>query len=261
MSIASVVHATQDVAMQRRSWLQLAGTAALAACVPRGRPTPTDIRAVAFDLFTLFDPRDVQRRVEALLGHGADAIAATWSSRLFEYSWLRAASGRFAPFDQLVVDALAFASEMHGQKLDEATSTALCSVFTELTPWPDARESLETLRARGLRLATLANFSPRMIAQLVTRGRLDDLFDARISTDEAQTFKPAPQAYALAEKHFKMPRSQIAYAAFGGWDAAGATWFGMPTFWVNRFGSAVEHLVSPTAAGPDLGHLVAWVDN
>jgi len=29
-------------------------------------------------------------------------------------------------------------------------------------------------------------------------------------------------------------KEEIVFAAFGGWDAVGAKWFGYPTFWVNR---------------------------
>jgi 2-haloacid dehalogenase len=255
----AAVAACTMTGMLRRSWLHLAGTATLAACVPRWRPHTEEIRAVAFDLFTVFDPREIQRRAAALVARDAEAFAATWSSRLFEYAWLRAAAGRYAPFDELVVDALTYAAAAHDLTLVPATADALASVFTELTPWPDARASLERLRGRGLRLAPLANFSPRMIDRLLSRAGLDDLFDVQISTEEARTYKPDPHAYAIAERRFDLPRASIAFAAFGGWDAAGAAWFGMPTFWVNRLGAPGEALGAPTATGPDLDHLCAWL--
>jgi 2-haloacid dehalogenase len=42
-----------------------------------------------------------------------------------------------------------------------------------------------------------------------------------------------------------LPKSRIGFAAFGGWDAAGASWFGFPTAWVNRAGAPREGI------GPD----------
>jgi len=49
-------------------------------------------------------------------------------------------------------------------------------------------------------------------------------------------------------------------AAFAGWDAAGAKWFGYPTFWVNRLGAPVEELgVTPDGIGSGLGDLVKFV--
>ena len=51
------------------------------------------------------------------------------------------------------------------------------------------------------------------------------------------------------------------FAAFAGWDAAGAKSFGYPTFWVNRLGLPPEQLgVLPDATGPDLNALLDFVD-
>ena len=48
--------------------------------------------------------------------------------------------------------------------------------------------------------------------------------------------------------------------AFGAWDAAGASWFGYPTVWVNRFGRPVEKLDSgPIVTGRNIETLVDFV--
>lgn len=247
-------------AMRRRDLLQLAGCTALAACTKTWPQRSRGIAAVAFDLFTLFDPRTVDRRVATLLDKGDPAaFATTWKSRLFEYCWLRAAAGRYLPFDRLVVDSLAYAARVHRVELTDTTRGQLAAAFTELDPWPDTREVLRGLRARRLRLAPLANFSPGMIRTLLANAKLTELFDLQISTDEAQTYKPDPRAYALAERRFALPRGDIAFAAFGGWDAAGASWFGFPTFWVNRLAKEAEELGPPAASGADLAALVEWL--
>ena len=89
---------------------------------------------------------------------------------------------------------------------------------------------------------------------------MGELFEVRISTDAARTYKPDPRAYALGVEKLELPREHIAFAAFGGWDAAGARWFGYPTFWVNRLGVPHEEL-SPAAdgSGPSLVELAAFV--
>jgi 2-haloacid dehalogenase len=47
--------------------------------------------------------------------------------------------------------------------------------------------------------------------------------------------------------------------AFAGWDVAGSKWYGYPTFWVNRLGSAPEELgAAPDAAGPGLDDLARF---
>jgi 2-haloacid dehalogenase len=279
--------------MWRRNFLQLAGWSAACACAPRAarptshpsaqssaqagsptaqpasqstsqsapRPTapPGGIRAVAFDLFTIFDPRGVDRRVAAVLPAAPAAFAATWKTRLFDYCWIRAAADRYAPFDRLVDDSLTYAARAHAVELSPATRAELADAFTTLAPWPDAAAVLRDLRGRGLRLAPLANFAPAMIEALLRHGGVRELFETLISTDAAHSYKPHPRAYALAESRFDLPRTQIAFAAFGGWDAAGGQWFGFPTFWVNRLAVAPEELTPPDATGPDLVHLAHWL--
>jgi len=54
-------------------------------------------------------------------------------------------------------------------------------------------------------------------------------------------------------------REEIAFAAFGGWDAAGAKSFGYPTFWLNRLGVPAEELSpGPDAVGSTLTEVAAW---
>jgi 2-haloacid dehalogenase len=252
--------------MRRRTFLGATGALALASACdhtsPRGPRSPltgpSPIRAVAFDLFTVFDPRGPDRRVAELLdGHAS--LAATWKTRLFEYSWLRAASGQYVDFARLVRDALTYAARAHGVVLEDDVRARLEASLVELDPWPDARAVLERLRAAGLHLAPLANFAPSMIDALLAHAGFDDLFDARISTDEARTYKPDPRAYALAETTFGLSREEIAFAAFGGWDAAGASWYGYPTFWVNRLDASPEELAVVEASGPDLVTLAEWI--
>jgi 2-haloacid dehalogenase len=143
---------------------------------------------------------------------------------------------------------------------EEARRT-LVDAYTRLTPWPDARETLLAFRRAGIRLAPLANYSPAMLAQLLSNAGFSELFEEQISTDPARTFKPDPRAYALAESRFNLKREQIAFAAFGGWDAAGAKWFGFPTFWVNRLGVPQEELVLPDGTGPTLTELARFVSS
>jgi 2-haloacid dehalogenase len=256
--------------MSRRKFLQVMGGAALATtCGSRGsgcvaphsqlarRGAADAVRAIAFDLFTIFDPRSVDRRLAAVVGKNA-ALAATWKSRLFEYCWIRAASGQYEEFGHLVHDALVYAEHVHGVEIPSGRRAELEDVFTELDPWPEAPAMLRELKARGLRLAPLSNFDPPMIESLVGRTRIRDLFEALISTAEARTYKPHPGAYALAEATLGLPREQIAFAAFGGWDAAGAKWFGFPTFWVNPLGAPAE-LVTADSTGPSLAELAAWL--
>ena len=64
----------------------------------------------------------------------------------------------------------------------------------------------------------------------------------------------------MAETAFGLPRGNIAFAAFGGWDAAGARSFGLDTFWVNRLDTPLEELgAKPNTVGSMLTELANYV--
>jgi 2-haloacid dehalogenase len=88
----------------------------------------------------------------------------------------------------------------------------------------------------------LANFSPRMLRANAENARLTGLFDALVSTDANRTYKPDPRAYRLGMQRLKLSKQEILFAAFAGWDAAGAKAYGYPTIWVNRFNQPAEEL-------------------
>jgi 2-haloacid dehalogenase len=237
-----------------------APTATMATTSPRLEPGPRrKIRAICFDLFTLFDPRSVQQVATSLIGDGAPELCEAWRVRQFEYSWLRVAANHYADFQSVTEEALLFAANARGLTLPDPARRALVEAYSRLTPWPDAKAALVAWKQAGLRLAPLSNYSPSMLESLMTNAGLSELFSVQISTDDARTFKPDPVAYALGESRLGLARQEIAFAAFGGWDAAGAKWFGFPTFWVNRLGVAPEQLVAPDGTGPTLAELAEFV--
>ena len=71
---------------------------------------------------------------------------------------------------------------------------------------------------------------------------LESALDHVLSTDVIKTYKPDPRAYRLGVDAFMLPKEQIAFVAFAGWDAAGAAWFGYPTIWINRLAAQPEEL-------------------
>src|SRR5881628_2356253 len=99
-----------------------------------------------------------------------------------------------------------------------------------------------------------------MLNQCIKSAGLDGLFEQVLSTDQARTYKPDPRAYQLALDAFKLRREEILFVAFAGWDAAGARWFGYPTFWVNRLELPGEELGAVvTGEGKDLAALLRFL--
>jgi 2-haloacid dehalogenase len=241
--------------VDRRTFMTSAGAAALAAS-PAAHAEGRRIKAVAFDLFTIFDPRSVTATAETRLPGRGEALTALWRTRQFEYCWLRTLYGNYADFWRVSEEALSFAGKSLKIELDGATRAALMQALLEIAPWPDSIAALRRMREAGLRLAYLSVMTPTMLETISRRAGVGDLFEFKLSTDAVRAFKPDPRAYAMAEQAFRLPREDILFAAFGGWDAAGAKAFGLETFWVNRLGVPRENLgVAPDAEGQTLDDL------
>jgi len=252
--------------MSRRKFLSLlTGVAAASSVARAGWATPPNvvrtqkIRGICFDLFTIFDPRSVARAADSFAPGRGQELWNVWKVRQFEYSWLRATSRRYVDFEVVTDQALTYAANELKITLSADAHRQLVNAYTELEPWPDTRAALLAWKKAGMKLAPLANYSPKMIQRLVARNSLEGVFDTLISSDSAQTYKPDARAYALGPARLGLAREQVAFSAFGGWDAAGAKWFGFPTFWLNRLGVTAEQLVSPDASGSDLAALATWI--
>jgi 2-haloacid dehalogenase len=246
---------------RRQAVLMLGALGGATIAAAAGTATRADpIRAVAFDAFAIFDPRPVFGGCEALFpGRGTD-LAATWRTRLFEYQWLRALGGRYVDFEATAAAALDFAATTSKLQLSPEQRSTLLAGFQQLHAWPDVAASLAALKSRGLRIALLSNATPRMLAAGLKQSNLEAAFDEVISTDRARTFKPDPRAYRLGVELLRERKSSIAFVAFAGWDAAGARWFGYPTFWNNRMATPEENLDGMAdASGASLDALVRWL--
>jgi len=248
---------------RRRKFLSLAAGTVLAGALnpvvaPRARAA-APYQAVVFDAFPIFDPRPIAKMAQDLFpGAGANLMNA-WRTRQFEYQWWRALSNQYVDFWQSTEDSLAFAAKLTGVEMTAQARDELMGAYASLRVWPDVPASLRALREAGIRLGFLSNMTRKMLEAGLARADLGALFEQVLSTDQIRTYKPAAAAYELASDAFALPREAILFAAFAGWDVAGAKWFGYPTFWVNRLGSPAEELgVTPDGAGKDLQALTLF---
>lgn len=218
------------------SGLALGSFASSAGPDRSGKPGAGPIGAVGFDAFTLLDFRPLPATAERLFpGQGA-RLEEVWRTRLFDYSWLRVLGGQYQDFEAISADAFGFASALLKLPPSPQARREFLDAIVELPAWPEAVATLTQLRAAGMKLAFLSNFTPAMLASVGRRTGLDRLMDPPLSTDAVRSYKPDPRAYHLAVEAFRLPRERIAFIAHAGWDAAGAAWFGFPTVWVNRLG-------------------------
>jgi 2-haloacid dehalogenase len=218
------------------------------------------VRAIAFDAFPVFDPRPIFALAETLFPGRGSELSNAWRVRQFEYQWLRALAGRYVDFSQATEEALIFAARAIKLDLPSGDRRRLMAAHLDLKAWPDVAEALGVLKESGIRLAFLSNATPEILNSGIANSGLKGVFDHILSTDKLRTYKPDPRAYQMAVDAFGLRREEIAFAAFAGWDVAGAKWFGFPTFWANRLGSPAEELgVAPDAEGRTFLDLVRFV--
>jgi 2-haloacid dehalogenase len=251
------------MSLNRRHFLNLAaGGVATSLLVGRSTraDTPPTIRAIAFDAFTTFDSRPITSLAEEFFPGAGAELSNLWRTRQFEYTWLRTLYGRYADFWQVTQDSLEFAAKMLKLELTDERRQRLMGGYLQLKPFPDVPRALQALKDAGLRLAFLTNLTPHMLEAAIASSKLDGIFEYKLSTDSVKAYKPDARAYQMAVDAFNLPREKILFAAFGGWDAAGAKNFGYTTFWVNRLNLPVEQLdVAPDGIGATLTALVDFV--
>jgi len=252
-----------DVNRREFAGLAAAGMAATAINPPGDQApaaAPTRIKAIAFDGFPIIDPRPVFAMAEEIFpGRGVE-LGNAWRTRQFEYTWLRSLAGQYADFWHITEDSLMFAARMLKIEMSAGQRGRLMQCYLQLKAWPDVLPALQQLRGAGIRMAFLSNLTNAMLDAAVKNAALEGFFEDHLSTDKVGVFKPDRRAYQMGVDAFKLNKEQIAFAAFAGWDAAGAKWFGYPTFWVNRANAPVEELgVAPDGIGSGLGDLVKFV--
>jgi len=250
--------------LNRRELLAASGGAAATAvaldALTAARAADARRQAIGFDAFTIFDPRSIVRAVDAEFPGRGEELGAAWRTKLFEYCWLRTLYRNYADFLEIADESLSVVFETAKIDLSATTRARLIEAWRQLKPWPDSAAVLQSLHKAGFRLATVSNFTPSMLNLLCENAGIAGLFEHQLSADRVQAYKPDPRAYGMAETAFRLPRHSIVFAAFGGWDAAGAKSFGLETFWVNRFNLPSERLgAQPDASGGSLADLASYV--
>lgn len=227
----------------------------------RAHPVP---KAVLFDAYgTLFDVYSVSLLAEQLFpGHG-QRIAQTWRDKQIEYARLVSMSGgdgrHYRPFWDLTRAGLRYAVLREGLALAPAAEDRLMNQYRHLSAFPENREVLAALQARGVRAGILSNGDPEMLAVAVKSAGLAGLVDPVLSVHGIRRYKTDPASYALGPEALGLPARDILFVSSNGWDAVGATWYGYTTLWVNRAGLPPEQLdTEPSRVGASLRDVLAF---
>ena len=191
------------------------------------------VKAVVFDAYgTLYDIQSVAAVTEqAFPGHG-EMITQIWRIKQLEYSWLRSLMGRYANFNSITRDSLAYSLRVLGLSADADVFDRIMDKYLALDLYPDALATLAAMTDR--RLAILSNGSPAALQALVKASGLDRVLHATISVDAVKIFKPSPQAYALIQPALGISPADVLFVSSNPWDVCGAKAFGLKVAWIER---------------------------
>jgi 2-haloacid dehalogenase len=235
-------------------------------------------RAVLFDAYgTLFDVYSVGLLAEQLFpGHG-QALSVLWRDKQIEYTRLVTTSNHgahYQPFWELTRAALVYAIKKIVASADATGASGqfdinygaqierLMNQYRSLSAFPENRQVLHELKARGIPTGILSNGDAAMLNVAVKSAGLDGLLDHVISVDPIRKYKTHPDAYALGEQTLGLAAKDVVFVSCNAWDALGATWYGYQTLWVNRYHLPFEELgTQPTRTGSSLRDVLSFFPN
>jgi 2-haloacid dehalogenase len=211
-----------------------------------------------FDAYgTLFDFNSAVAHHRAAIGPKADALSEMWRSKQIQYTWLRNSMGAYAKFRQVTGEALDHCLAAHGIT-EPAVRDKLMNAYLTLDPFAEVPAMLDALRRAGVRLAILSNGDPEMLDPMVKASGLAAQFEAVLSVDAVEVFKPDARVYRLVESRCGVKPDKVCFLSSNCWDAHGAAHFGFSTVWVNRAGAPDDKLPGKLARQiHDLSHLPA----
>jgi 2-haloacid dehalogenase len=208
-------------------------------------------------------------------GHGT-AISLVWRDKQIEYTRICTTSNHgahYRPFSELTRAALVYAVKKTGASAADARVRAdmggighvdarigqLVTQYNHLTAYPENREVLLALKARGIQTGILSNGDPAMLSAAVAASGLADVLDHVISIHTVRKYKTHPDAYALGEQATGLPAAKIAFVSSNSWDALAATWYGYQTLWVNRNNMPFDELGTlPVKTGTSLRDVLSF---
>ena len=207
-----------------------------------------------FDAYgTMFDVHAAIARHRAAAGPDADRFSEIWRTKQLEYAWMLSAAGHYVDFWTLTERALDYAFA-RCPTVDRALRARLLDAYFKLDAFPDARQALGALRAKGVKTAILSNGNPRMLEAAVTASGIE--LDALLSVDAIRIYKPQPAVYAMVTDRFGVAPAEVAFVSSNRWDVMGATAFGFRCVWVNRANLPDEYPdFAPVAVVRDLASL------
>ncbi len=190
-------------------------------------------KALVFDAYgTLFDVNSAANKCKDKIGEDWENFANFWRTTQLEYTWLRSLMRRHRDFWKITEDSLDKSMKVFG--VDKNMKNELLNLYKVLSPYPEVKNVLESLKEQNFKLAILSNGTPALLNELVTSNNLNNLFDDLFSVEEVKVFKPDSKVYEIPTKRYNIKANQITFLSANTWDVSGGGNYGYNSVWVNR---------------------------
>ena len=191
-------------------------------------------RWLSFDCFgTLIDwQAGVARAFREILPPGLDdsaGIFPVWE----RIQWEKLRSP-YLPYEEILRSSFCEASETLGYRCRSFAADAFVDSLARWEPFPDVNPALVRL-ARRYQLAIISNMDRQLLGGSLRR--LAVRFDALITAEDAQVYKPGPAIFQLALRRMGCLPQEVAHVACGaGYDLEPASALGFQVVYLNRQG-------------------------
>lgn len=207
---------------------------------------------------TLLDMSPLRKAINRLLG--TTKGFRIWFGMLLHYSLVDNCTNSYHDFSAIANATLEMAAKALKEDIDEKEKEAALATIKELPAYPDVTKGLNTLKENGFRLATLTNSAFTILTAQLQYSKLTKYFDATLSVDSIQKYKPALETYQWAAEQLSVSPTDIIMVAAHGWDIAGALQAGMQTAFIERKGQSLYPLVAkPQLFGRDLDEIATSI--
>tara|TARA_Y100000817_G_scaffold260151_1_gene214258 strand:+ start:66 stop:728 length:663 start_codon:yes stop_codon:yes gene_type:complete len=200
-----------------------------------------NIKAIVFDAYgTLFDVNSAAEKCKDKIGDKWEGFANFWRTTQLEYTWLRSLMKRHKDFWKITEDSLD--KSMKVFNIDNNMKNELLNLYRVLSPYPEVKEVLNSLKKKNYKLAILSNGTPSLLRELVKSNSLEDLFDDLFSVESVGVYKPDSRIYDLPVKKYKVKAKEIAFLSANTFDVSGSGNYGYNSVWVNRNNGTFDNL-------------------
>ena len=200
-----------------------------------------NIKSVVFDAYgTLFDVNSAAEKCKNKIGDKWENFANFWRTTQLEYTWLRSLMKRHKDFWQITEDSLD--KSMKVFNIDIAMKNELLNLYKTLSPYPEVKEVLNSLKKKNYKLSILSNGTPALLNELVKSNDLENIFDDLFSIEEVGIYKPDSKVYDMPIKKYQIKSEEVAFLSANTWDVSGGGNYGYNSIWVNRNKAIFDNL-------------------